>query len=118
MLLFLHWSTLVPMKDILVSEATPKTTAGLTPSLDKFAVTPSMMAGTVSKRTIDWGQAFRNLVSGCLILSLGIILVYHFSLFWIVGSVIIEEPNKMILFFETLISLAIIAFGLDLLVRN
>ena len=118
MLLFSHWSKLVLMKDILVSEAPPETTAELTPGLDNFAVTPSMMAGTASRRTVNWRQAFRNLVSGCLILSMGIILVYHFSLFWIVGGVIIEEPNRIILFFETLMSLAIIAFGLDLLLRN
>ena len=76
------------------------------------------MSDTISKREVDWGQALRKLVSSCLVLSMGIILAYHFYLFWTVGSVIIEEPNRVILLIESMISLAIIAFGLELLLQN
>ena len=59
----------------------------------------------------------RELIAGCLVLSFGIICAYIFSLFWIQGSVIITEPNKLVLFFETIMSFFIILFGLGILVR-
>ena len=57
-------------------------------------------------------------LAGCLVLSLGIILAYHFFLFWTAGSVIIEEPNRPVLFLESTLSVGIIAFGLERLVHS
>jgi hypothetical protein len=57
-------------------------------------------------------------LAGCLVLSLGIILAYHFFLFWTTGSVIIEEPNRPILCLESMLSLGIIAFGLERLIHS
>ena len=51
-------------------------------------------------------------------IALGIILIYHFMLFWIQGQVIIGEPNKIILLFETVMSVAIFVFGIERLVRT
>ena len=59
----------------------------------------------------------RELLAGCLVLSFGIICAYIFSLFWIQGPIILTEPNKLVLFFETVMSLFIIVFGLGILVR-
>jgi hypothetical protein len=57
-------------------------------------------------------------LAGCLVLSLGIILAYHFFLFWTAGSIIIEEPNRPVLFLESMMSLGIIAFGLERLIHG
>jgi hypothetical protein len=62
--------------------------------------------------------SLKRFVAGCLVLSLGIILAYHFFLFWTIGSVIIEEPNRFILGLESALSAGIIAFGLEQLVRS
>ena len=107
------------MEEILVSEAIAQGALKPVSLPDKAGTSPLIVVPeTASREKIAWGQALRNLVSGCLVLSLGIILIYHFFLFWTRGSVIIEEPNRVILFLETMMSLAITAFGLDLLVRN
>jgi len=60
----------------------------------------------------------RKLLAGCLVLSFGILCAYIFSLFWIQGPVILTEPNKLILFGETIMSFFIIVFGLDLFTRT
>ena len=60
----------------------------------------------------------RKFLAGCLVLSFGIMCAYIFSLFWIQGPVILTEPNKFILFGETIMSLFIIFFGLELFVRS
>ena len=60
----------------------------------------------------------RKFISSALVLAFGLILVYHFILFWVEGSVIIGEPNKIVLLGETLISVVIIAFGVEGLVRS
>lgn len=57
-------------------------------------------------------------LAGCLVLSLGVILAYHFFLFWTTGSVVIEEPNRPVLCLESTLSLGIIAFGLERLVHS
>jgi hypothetical protein len=61
--------------------------------------------------------ALKRFVTACLVLSLGVILAYHFFLFWTTGQVLIEEPNKLVLALESIMSLGIIAFGLEQLVR-
>ena len=60
----------------------------------------------------------KAVISSCLVIALGIILIYHFMLFWIQGQVIIGEPNKIILLFETVMSVAIFVFGIERLVRT
>ena len=65
-----------------------------------------------------WWQALKHTIASCLVIALGIILAYHFILFWMQGSVIIEEPNRIVLILETLMSFAIIAFGIERLVRT
>ncbi len=60
----------------------------------------------------------RTYLAGCLVLSFGIICAYIFSLFWIQGPVILTEPNKLILFIETIMSVFIICFGFRLLMRT
>ena len=66
---------------------------------------------------IGWLK-LRKFLAGCLVLSFGILCTYIFSLFWIQGPVILTEPNKLILFAETIMSLFIIVFGLNLFVRD
>ena len=60
----------------------------------------------------------RKFISSALVLAFGLALAYHFILFWVQGSVVIGEPNKLVLLGETIISLAIIVFGVEGLVRN
>ena len=60
----------------------------------------------------------KKFISSALVLAFGLFLAYHFILFWVQGSVVIGEPNKIVLFGETLISLVIIAFGVEGLVRS
>jgi hypothetical protein len=62
--------------------------------------------------------SLKRFITACLVLSLGIILAYHFFLFWTAGRVLIEEPNKIILGLESTLSLGIIVFGLEQLVRS
>jgi hypothetical protein len=66
---------------------------------------------------IGWLK-LRRILAGCLVISFGIICTYIFSLFWIQGPVIITEPNKFILLSETVMSLLIIAFGIELFART
>jgi len=57
-------------------------------------------------------------ISGCLVLAFGVTLIYHFALFWFQGPVIIEEPNRVFLSLETIMSFFIVLFGVGLLVRT
>lgn len=52
----------------------------------------------------------------CLVLALGLILIIHFTLFWLYGGVFIYEHNKIILALETLMSIGIIGFGIERLI--
>jgi ACR3 family arsenite efflux pump ArsB len=61
--------------------------------------------------------SMKSIISSCLVIALGLILTYHFILFWIQGQVVIEEPNKIICFLETVMGFAVIAFGVERLVR-
>lgn len=63
-------------------------------------------------------RTLKRTISSILVLALGIILAYHFVLFWIQGHVIIAEPNKVALFLETLLSFGIIAFGIERVLRS
>jgi hypothetical protein len=78
----------------------------------------SVHAATGTAVKSDRAATLKRFAAACLVLSLGIILAYHFFLFWTFGRVIIEEPNRFILCLESTLSLAIIAFGLERLVRG
>jgi len=60
----------------------------------------------------------KDVIASCLIISLGIILVGHFILFWIYGGVFIYENNKIVLFAETIMSIAILGFGIERLLTT
>ena len=55
-------------------------------------------------------------MASCLVVALGLILIIHFTLFWIYGGVFIYESNKIILALETLMSIGIIGFGFERLI--
>jgi len=53
----------------------------------------------------------KSFISACLIISFGIILAYHFFMFWTAGSVIIGESNTYLLILESVVSVGIIGYG-------
>jgi hypothetical protein len=55
----------------------------------------------------------KDVIAYCLVISLGIILAMHFVLFWIFGGVFIYEDNKAVLLLETVMSVAILGFGIE-----
>ncbi|MBE0480274.1 MAG: hypothetical protein IBX68_04780 [Dehalococcoidia bacterium] len=55
----------------------------------------------------------RNTIASCLVIALGVILALHFAMFWMYGSLLIYEDNKTILAVETVMSLAILLFGVE-----
>ena len=63
-------------------------------------------------------MTIKDVIASCLVISLGIILVMHFILFWIYGGVFIYENNKIILLGETIMSVAIIGFGIERLLTT
>ncbi len=63
-------------------------------------------------------MTLKNVVASSLVLALGIILVVHFALFWMYGGVFIYEDNKVILTIETVMSVFILAFGIERLVAS
>ena len=54
----------------------------------------------------------------CLVVALGLILIIHFTLFWIYGGVFIYEHNKIILTLETIMSIGIIGFGIERIIST
>jgi len=60
----------------------------------------------------------KDTIASCLIIALGAILALHFALFWVYGGVFIHESNKVILTVETVMSAAIIGFGLERLASS
>ena len=60
----------------------------------------------------------RRVIASCLVISLGVILCYHFALFWIHGGVYIHEPNTVILVIESAGAVGIVGFGLMRLVNT
>ncbi len=63
-------------------------------------------------------MTIKDAVASCLVIALGIILVVHFALFWVYGGVYIYESNKVILLLETVMSIAILAFGVQRLLTS
>ena len=58
-------------------------------------------------------MTLKEVIASSLVIALGIILIIHFTLFWIYGGVFIYESNKVILALETLMSIGIIGFGFE-----
>jgi len=63
-------------------------------------------------------MSIKEIVAPCLVIALGIILVIHFALFWMYGGVYIYESNKVILLLETVMSIAILGFGVERLLAS
>jgi hypothetical protein len=63
-------------------------------------------------------MTLKEVISSCLVVALGLILIIHFTLFWMYGGVFIYEHNKIILALETLMSVGIIGFGIERLISN
>jgi hypothetical protein len=63
-------------------------------------------------------MTLKDVIAYCLVISLGIILAIHFALFWVYGGVFIYEDNKFILTIETVMSIAILIFGIERLLRS
>lgn len=63
-------------------------------------------------------MTLKEIMAYCLVVALGLILIIHFTLFWIYGGVFIYEHNKVILTLETLMSIGIICFGIERLVST
>ena len=61
-------------------------------------------------------MTLKEVISSSLVIALGLILIMHFTLFWIYGGVFIYESNKVILALETLMSITIIGFGFERLI--
>jgi hypothetical protein len=63
-------------------------------------------------------MTLREIMAYCLVVALGLILIIHFTLFWMYGGVFIYEHNKIILALETLMSIGIIGFGIERLIST
>jgi len=63
-------------------------------------------------------MSLRNIIAFSLVVALGVILVIHFTMFWIYGGVFIYEDNRIILAIETLMSITIIGFGFERLISS
>ena len=66
----------------------------------------------------DTPMKIKDVIAYCLVISLGIILAMHFVLFWIFGGVFIYEDNKAVLLLETIMSIAILGFGIERLLSS
>lgn len=55
----------------------------------------------------------RDVIASCLVIALGVILVIHFAFLGVYGGVYIYENNKVVLLVETVMSIAILGFGVE-----
>ena len=60
----------------------------------------------------------RNVVASSLVIALGLILLYVFVMFWLEGSFIIQESNRVVLAVETLMASFIVIFGIERLIHS
>ena len=60
----------------------------------------------------------RNVVAYCLVIAFGLIMVIHLGLFWAYGGLFVHEDNTIALLLETLMSITIVAFGIERLVST
>jgi ACR3 family arsenite efflux pump ArsB len=66
----------------------------------------------------EYGSSMRKVIANSLVVALGAILLCIFVLFWVEGSLIIQEPNKLVLGAETLMAFSIIVFGIERLIHS
>ena len=66
----------------------------------------------------DTAMKLKDVIAYCLVISFGIILAMHFVLFWVFGGVFIYEDNKAVLLLETIMSVAILGFGIERLLSS
>ena len=52
-----------------------------------------------------------------LVIAFGVILAVHFTLLWMHGGVFIYESNKTVLLIESIMSFAIVGFGIERLIN-
>ena len=64
------------------------------------------------------GVSVRKVIASSLVIALGAVLLYIFSLFWLEGRLIIQEPNSIILSVETVMAFFILLFGIERLIRS
>ena len=57
-------------------------------------------------------------LASCLVLASGLILAVHFILIWLYGGVFIHEGKKLLLLIETIMSFAIVGFGMERLINS
>jgi hypothetical protein len=81
---------------------------------------PRESAAGLSREKMKYSRnmTLKEVISSCLVVSLGLILIIHFTLFWIYGGVFIYEHNKIILALETIMSIGIIGFGIERLIST
>ena len=65
------------------------------------------------KRLRERLEGYFEVAGDWLIIAFGVILLIHFSLFWIYGGVWIFESNKIVRGIETAMAVLIIAFGFN-----
>ena len=65
------------------------------------------------KRLGQWLNDYLEIGGDCLIIAFGVILLIHFSLFWIFGGVYIFEHNRIFRGLETAMAVLIIAWGFN-----
>lgn len=59
---------------------------------------------------MSW-RLLREVCGASLVIALGIILAVHFSLIWIHGTIVVQEPSRVILTLESIMTLWILSLG-------
>ena len=63
-------------------------------------------------------MSIRKIIASSLVIALGAVLLYIFTLFWLEGRLIIQEPNSIVLTVETVMAFLIVLFGIERLIRS
>jgi len=66
----------------------------------------------------DGRVSIRKIIASSLVIALGAVLLYIFTLFWLEGRLIIQEPNSIVLAAETVMAFLILLFGIERLIRS
>jgi len=66
----------------------------------------------------DGRVSIRKIIASSLVIALGAVLLYIFTLFWLEGRLIIQEPNSIVLTVETVMAFLILLFGIERLIRS
>ena len=59
------------------------------------------------------GHEIREIIGDTLTIALGLILLFHFGMFWTKTWIRIGEPNEIMLTVETVMALAILGLGIE-----